>query len=405
MSKPNPGIGNVARATVFLFVGSVLVPILFAGIWAVNYQVSSVTAQDTQAIDEAARARTEVEKAKLQVETARAQYELEKAKLAAEQDRTQAAQRVAPQVAGAPRLRLPSDPPIRRVTEQQYREERYEVYTPEVDPKTGSQVMKKREVRRVVPVGSASYAASRHPSPHDPIVMQLAGELRAMEEDDQRRAFKLDELRTRLSLEFSQMHENQSEEIKRTEQRLESLKKLHQQRDENRDKIVQRRIDEILGKADDLRWNPDTPNPQPAIRGPAYSAAQPGLIPARPIGIGGTPVLPRNFNSSKQATAEPPPVPQSPSQLVPPDSPRAPAHHSASATNSETIHSANDSGCRVHTSRCVDIGHQQTVSTGSPFRFGQRRAFERSGNAGSIQSPASRGRDADSGGPKGGIES
>ncbi len=155
---------------------------------------------------------------------------------------------------------------FRPVTETAYREETVEIKVPVLDPATGQQVEKLQRVIRRVPVMTTRYVRT-HPSGHDPKTTQLVNELRSMTENDKQRGEKIDELRQRLDSEFSKMHEQQAEEIARTQQRLDSLKSVHQQRGDNRDKIVQRRIDELLGKPDSLRWEI---SPQPtAVPGPS----------------------------------------------------------------------------------------------------------------------------------------
>ncbi len=156
--------------------------------------------------------------------------------------------------------------------EVNYREERTEVWSPKVDPATGKVVMQRSEVIRRVPT-SPSFSGFYVPQQFASRALQLANELRGMEEGDARRDAKLDELRKRLELEFAEMHDKQSIEIRRTEERLEALKKLHMERHRHRDKIVQRRIDELLGKTDALQWNPNAASPHIPQGGPATSNA------------------------------------------------------------------------------------------------------------------------------------
>jgi hypothetical protein len=75
-----------------------------------------------------------------------------------------------------------------------------------------------------------------------------------LDETDEAYDRKMEELRTRLGLQFDSMHEAQANEIANTEERLKSLKELHRKRGESKDKIVQRRMDELLGRDDALRW-------------------------------------------------------------------------------------------------------------------------------------------------------
>jgi hypothetical protein len=160
----------------------------------------------------------------------------------------------------------------RPVIETSYRDETATVMVPEFDPETGKQVMRMREVVRKVPVQTTRWVKSyttTTESAHAQRTMQLANELRLMKEDDESRESKLKELRTHLEREFTELHQKQLAEIERTEKRLESLKALHDKRGENKNNIVERRIDELLGKADPLRWNVSPVLPTPQISQPA----------------------------------------------------------------------------------------------------------------------------------------
>lgn len=162
------------------------------------------------------------------------------------------------------------------VIETSYRDETTTVMVPEFDPVTGKQVMRTREVVRKVPVQTTRWVKSyttTTESAHAQRTMQLANELRLMKEDDESRESKLKELRALLEAEFTQLHEKQFAEIERTEKRLESLKVLHDTRGENKANIVERRIGELLGKADPFRWNaaPVQPAPRTSQPTPQYS--------------------------------------------------------------------------------------------------------------------------------------
>jgi hypothetical protein len=109
-----------------------------------------------------------------------------------------------------------------------------------------------------------------------------------MPQEDASREAKLQELQKRLELEFSQMHENQAKVISETEERLDSLKKLHQERGLNRDKIVQRRIDELLGKTDALQWNAGPPRQTVYPDIPTYRPSGTYLTPSSTLGPGST---------------------------------------------------------------------------------------------------------------------
>lgn len=65
---------------------------------------------------------------------------------------------------------------------------------------------------------------------------------------------QIEELRELLNQEFAQMHQEQGEEIARTQERLDALKRVHKQREDRKDEIVQRRINDLLGEPDELAW-------------------------------------------------------------------------------------------------------------------------------------------------------
>lgn len=162
----------------------------------------------------------------------------------------------------------------RPVTETEFREKTTVVKIPEVDPETGKTVM--RDVQQVVryPVNNTRWEAYTvyAPTPgHGERTMKIAQELKRMKEDDDSRESKMDELRKQLSAEFMKRHKDQLGEIKKTEERLESLKTLHRKRLENKDKIVERRIDELLGNPDSLQWNVN-----PGYPAAGYSLPNPG---------------------------------------------------------------------------------------------------------------------------------
>ncbi|WDQ19577.1 hypothetical protein [Rhodopirellula sp. P2] len=111
--------------------------------------------------------------------------------------------------------------------------------------------------------------------------MQLVNQLRGApttDENSKEADAKLAELRSELEQEFKRMHEQQGSEIVVIEKRLQSLKEIHQLRAENQDKIIQRRIDQLLGRSDPLDWN-DTP-PSTPHDGPVSPYPLSGPIPA-----------------------------------------------------------------------------------------------------------------------------
>ena len=62
-----------------------------------------------------------------------------------------------------------------------------------------------------------------------------------------------------LGEQFDAMHEEQQEQMDALAARLESLKQQHQAREEARDEIVRRRMNELLRQPDPLAWDPNSP--------------------------------------------------------------------------------------------------------------------------------------------------
>ena len=149
-------------------------------------------------------------------------------------------------------------------------------------------------------------------SDHAPEVIELARQLRSLSEDDQRRDEKLEELRQKLKLEFKEMHQKRAKEIEQTETRLAELKAMHQRRGDNVDRIVARRIDELLGRQDGLQWHarPQAMVPRPASPGRIVlpsTAGMPNLPenapipdPHRDASIAGPPRFPATQNRNVQ---------------------------------------------------------------------------------------------------------
>ncbi|TWT82503.1 hypothetical protein CA13_39660 [Planctomycetes bacterium CA13] len=118
------------------------------------------------------------------------------------------------------------------------------------------------QTQRWVPIGPT--ISGRHP---------LVNALRSMSKDDEKREEKITELRQQLEQEFDQMHSRQEKEIRETRERLESLTKRHEQRGENRDKIVLRRMNELLGESDELDWDPNSIPMQTRNNGLTFNAS------------------------------------------------------------------------------------------------------------------------------------
>ncbi len=146
----------------------------------------------------------------------------------------------------------------RPVTEM--RTESYRVSIPYVDPKTGERKFRWEERTRTFPVQRWIPFNQWNPELHSQIEA-----IQAMKDNDLERPKAIEKLRKLLDDEFSKTHDQQAIEIADTEKRLAKLKQTHEKRGANKDKIVQRRIDQLLGQPDDLAWVPEqvqseTPN-------------------------------------------------------------------------------------------------------------------------------------------------
>ncbi|TWU60010.1 hypothetical protein Poly51_02830 [Rubripirellula tenax] len=141
-----------------------------------------------------------------------------------------------------------------------------------------------------------------------------------------------------LEKQFDTMHAQQAESIRQTRERLETVEALHEKRTANRDAIVQRRIEDLLGAPEDLRWQVSpTPvamqldnyvprtsaalsqpgfGPPPATRinpqsnpsfgqSPGYETSTIEWLPVNPPTIQGLPTLRENENpQTYDATAQ-----------------------------------------------------------------------------------------------------
>ncbi len=189
----------------------------------------------------------------------------------------------------------------RPVYETSYEEVQRQVVVPVVDGETGKTVYSTRNEVVRVPVVTTRYVTG---VTHGKEVMTLVQKLRESDEEDEGREEGLANLKELLQKEFDAQHTRQGEEIKRTAERLETLKEMHAQRETNKERIVQRRIDELLGEPDPLRWQPGG-----AADGSPLNASRPLLNQGKvstfsrtPIGLPGPPVL-RNSEQLPQAQA------------------------------------------------------------------------------------------------------
>lgn len=129
-----------------------------------------------------------------------------------------------------------------------------------------------------VPAQVTGRLMTRENSKHNERIKQLVNQLRGSTSSNEMDA-KLAEFRSELEQEFKRMHEQQGSEIAAIEKRLQSLRDIHQQRAENQDKIIQRRIDQLLGRSDPLDWNYTPPATPPNVPVSPYFSDQYGSSP------------------------------------------------------------------------------------------------------------------------------
>ncbi len=145
------------------------------------------------------------------------------------------------------------------------------VRTSFVDPQTGE-----RSVRII-------YYPQTSLSPHEAKSRGLVSRIHQLRDDSNKeeRETLLAELEQSLSAEFAERHEQQTKEIEALKKRLDSARAMLDQRAELKDKIIARRLNELLGEPDALDWNPaTTPTTQPTVLGnqqprPIYHRAVP----------------------------------------------------------------------------------------------------------------------------------
>ncbi|GAB5515376.1 MAG: hypothetical protein Rhob2KO_31010 [Rhodopirellula baltica] len=129
-----------------------------------------------------------------------------------------------------------------------------------------------------VPIGTTHLTMTNGTSDHNERIRQLLTQLRQTPTNDAHHK-EMNAIRTELESEFKRMHEQQGSEIAAIEKRLQSLKEIHQQRAENQDKIIQRRIDQLLGRSDPLDWNYTPPTTPPNVPVSPYFSDQYGSSP------------------------------------------------------------------------------------------------------------------------------
>ena len=298
MNTRSPRAGDVVRALLVALFVLLAIPVVLISLAFLGYR-NTVAAQ---AAEEAQRA----EMAQRQAVQA-----LERAQRAAKTK----------MYGASPPASLRAGRELKPVLETEYRRESVQTYQPVKDPVTGRITYKTTQTERLVPVVRTRYRPAA-----DPSITRLLAELQDLDETDEAYARKTEELRTRLGLQFDSMHEAQANEIAKTEERLKSLIQLHRKRGENKDKIVQRRMDELLGREDALRWEI---TPGPSADAPNYTTPVPahGLTPPAHLSPGDALVppgrLPKDAGYADITAPAWPPSPPSPPLPPTPISPPA----------------------------------------------------------------------------------
>lgn len=307
MRTRSPRAGNAVRFVLLALFVMLVGPFLLAAFGLFSYRAaSSARADELRAAVEVQRAASEAQLAQRD----QAQHDAYDARSRRSSD-------------SAP----PQPSTLRPVTETEYRTETFETALPVFNPITGMTDVKTVTETRVVPTIQVRIESDQSRPPHDPMIGQLTSELRESDNHDEAYERKLLELTKRLELEFAAMHESQAKQITETEERLDSLKKLHQQRGENKEKIVRRRIDELLGRADALQWEIQSPTPNQNEFQRVRTWNQLDLHPSGPGPV--VPPIPSAGISSRywqQQWAPPPSAPGTVSPVAPtaPTAPFAP---------------------------------------------------------------------------------
>ena len=133
-------------------------------------------------------------------------------------------------------------------------------------------------------------------SPQEKKSRELVGRIHQLrgEEKNEEREKLLAELKESLEAEFTARQTRQATEIEAAQQRLNSVKDMLTKRNELKDEIIQRRVNELIGQPDVLDWDPG-PITQPVagqqprrtqLAGPGYSGdPAPGRVPDPPSRI------------------------------------------------------------------------------------------------------------------------
>ncbi|MEO9932138.1 hypothetical protein [Rhodopirellula bahusiensis] len=193
-----------------------------------------------------------------------------------------------------------------------------------------------------VPIGTTHLSMTNGTPDHNERIRQLLTQLRHTPTTDAHHK-EMDAIRNELESEFKRMHEQQGSEIAAIEKRLQSLKDIHQQRAENQDKIIQRRIDQLLGRSDPLDWNYTPPTTPYGPVSPYFSTDSigPNLLPGRYSGSY-YPDTQANTSRSSNSWQPSPNRPPNPSPQKPATKPAPPSYPGKLMEAFESALKAND---------------------------------------------------------------
>ena len=100
----------------------------------------------------------------------------------------------------------------------------------------------------------------------------IAEQVRGLPPNHPDREAKLTELSELLKVEFDSIQEARENELAKLENQIKKMREDHESRQQNTDVIIQRRIDQLVGRPDQWGW---TPPPLP------FSIAHPIMVPTR----------------------------------------------------------------------------------------------------------------------------
>ncbi len=126
-------------------------------------------------------------------------------------------------------------------------------YAPWTDPATGRVYMRARTN------GAITYDPKQFIVPNNHLAIgNLVQQIR-FNPDEQAKTAQRAELAKALAAEFDEMHGKQAEQITSLKARLDKAQSFHEQRLVNKEKIIDRRMEQLLGTPPELQWNTESP--------------------------------------------------------------------------------------------------------------------------------------------------